>query len=154
LFNWRVIGLGNPLRGDDGIGCRVVSELEQLPLPDDIDLVDGGTGGLNIISLFEGARGLLLVDAVDMGGSPGTIIRLDKHQLLAGAEGQERIDAHGNNLCQMLQLADALGMLAELVFFGVQIGRADYETGLSEAVAAALPELLDQVKKVLAEGRQ
>ncbi len=151
MFSWRVIGLGNPLRGDDGIGCRVVRELERLALPADIDLVDGGAGGMNIMPLFEGTRALLLVDAVDVGGSPGTIVRFDKDQLLAGVDARARISGHGNNVCQMLQLATALGMLGEVVLLGVQIGRTDYETGLSEPVAAALPELLDQVKMILDE---
>ncbi len=145
LYNWRIIGIGNPLRGDDGIGCRVVSELEKLDLPEDIDVVDGGSGGISLISLFEGAGRFVLIDAVDMQQRPGTIIHITKEQLLGSEADSRALDLHSGDLIGLLKLADAITPLKDIVLFGVQIEQVDYTTAMTPAVAAALPQLVRDI---------
>ena len=62
-----IIGLGNPLRGDDGVGVRVVQALAERALPAGVEVVDGGTQGLGLVSLLEGQKRVILVDAADVG---------------------------------------------------------------------------------------
>lgn len=149
MFSWRVIGLGNPLRGDDGIGCRAIKELELLAVPEDIDLVDGGSGGMNIITLFEGAEQLLLIDAVDMNLPAGTLVQLSKEQLLAVATETGASDLHSGNLPHLLQFAEALGMLNQVTFCGVQVASVEFEQALSAAVEDVVPLLLKRVRAIL-----
>ena len=68
----RVIGVGNPLVGDDGAGVRVVERLRGR-VPEGVELIDGGTEGLGLICWFEGVDRVVLVDAVRMGSAPGTV---------------------------------------------------------------------------------
>ena len=69
-----IIGLGNPLRGDDGVGVRVAQILGNHTLPDGVEVLDGGTQGLGIVNLMEGRQRVILVDAAEMGRSPGEFV--------------------------------------------------------------------------------
>ncbi len=149
MFSWRVIGIGNPLRGDDGLGCRVIEELQRLSLPEQFELVDGGTGGMRLLSLFADAVGVLLVDAVDMGLAPGTLVRCSGSELLEESRFCGAGDSHSGSLAQTLQLAALLQPLPEIVFIGLQIERVEYGRGLSAAMNSALPGLLTQIRQLL-----
>lgn len=59
-----IIGLGNPLMGDDGAGIQVVNELQKLDLPDYVDVIDGGTPGVGLIDMMSGYSRVIVVDAV------------------------------------------------------------------------------------------
>jgi len=58
-----ILGLGNPLLGDEGIGVRVVEELKRLELPEGVTAIEGGTAGLGLIGLMEGFQRVIIVDA-------------------------------------------------------------------------------------------
>ena len=143
-----ILGLGNPLRGDDGIGCRVVEELVRRGLPDGVEALDGGAAGLGLLNLGEGGERVVVVDAAEMGRGPGEIVRFTLADVRL-ASTPDRFSFHHAGLSEALALADALGRaLPELVIFGVQPVRVGWGEGLSPAVEAALPAL---VAAVLAE---
>ena len=67
-----VIGLGNPLMGDDGLGLAALARLsEDWTVPPEVELVDGGTWGMNLLPLIEDAGRLILIDAINVGAAPG-----------------------------------------------------------------------------------
>ena len=139
-----VLGVGNPLMGDDGAGVLAVQRLLARPdLPAGVVVVDGGTAGLGLIPLIEGYRRLVLVDAVLMGEPPGTVRRFEwREARVAGRE--QALSLHQSDLADALALAEALGSLpAEVIVFGVQPQHTDWDQPLSEAVAHALPGLVD-----------
>lgn len=140
-----VIGLGNPLRGDDGAGVRVAQALAAQALPPDVEVVDGGTQGLGIVSLLEGRRRVILVDAADVGQSPGQFVRftLDEARLLGD---DWHISVHAAGLRDALLLAQALKVLpAQVIIFGVQPAHLEWDSDLSPQVEAALPGLVAAV---------
>jgi hydrogenase maturation protease len=136
-----IIGLGNPLRGDDGVGGRVVQALAEQALPDGVEVVDGGTEGLGIISLMQGRRRVILVDAADIGQDPGQFVRFSLQEVrLLGDD--EHLSVHATGLRDVLLLAQALDILPdETIIFGVQPASLDWDSALSPEVEAALPEL-------------
>jgi len=72
-----VLGIGNLVMGDDGAGVRVVQELQKrYVFPPHVEVMDGGTLGLDLLPKLEGIGRLLMVDAVETGGEPGTLVRL------------------------------------------------------------------------------
>jgi hydrogenase maturation protease len=75
-----VIGLGNPLRGDDGVGPRLVEELNHRGLPGEVTALDGGAGGLDLLQVLEGWQRVVVVDAADVGREPGQFVRFTLHQ--------------------------------------------------------------------------
>ncbi len=146
-----MIGLGNPLRGDDGIGCRVIEELARQELPSHVELLDGGAVGLGLLDLLEGRERVIVVDAAEMGREPGQIVRFtpDEVSLTPSADA---FSFHEAGLGDTLALADALGRtLPEMVIFGVQPAEIAWREGLSRPVEAALPALLEAVRAEISQ---
>jgi hydrogenase maturation protease len=147
-----VIGLGNPLRGDDGVGVRVAQVLATQPLPRGVEVVDGGTQGLGIVTLMEGRQRVILVDAADLGQVPGRFVRFTPDQVrLLGDD--EHISIHGAGLRDALSLAQVLGVLPEeVILFGVQPAQVDWQNALSPEVEAAVPGLVEAILAETAVG--
>ena len=144
----RIIGIGNPLMGDDGIGIAAVSALEKEGVPEGVEIIDGGTGGLTLLTLMEGAKRVILVDAVETGRKPGTILRLAGEDLEPETAASS-LSLHSSGLPEVLALGRALGTLPPLILFGVQPDSVEVRLGLSELVAAALPPLLALIREEL-----
>ncbi len=137
-----ILGLGNPLLGDEGIGVRVVEELKGLELPDGVTVVEGGTAGLGLIGLMEEFQRVIIVDATDMGHPPGRVVRftpLEAQFKVTDAP----LSLHQIGLGEVLALADALEVVpAELVIIGIQPSRVEGGAGLSPEVEGAIPQII------------
>ena len=133
-----VLGLGNPIRSDDGAGVVALRYLDEDPrVPGAVDLVEGGTKGLELVPYISGMSRLLVLDAVDVGAVAGTIVRI---------RGTELWSLPGNGNVHDLALADifnALRLLGqepqETVLLGIQPGTTELGTSLSKRVESALP---------------
>ena len=140
-----VIGLGNPLRGDDGVGPRVVEELSRRELPEGVTALDEGAGGFDLLQVLEGWQRVVLVDAADIGRESGQFVRFTPDQARF-AETTDSFSPHHAGLGEVLVLADILGQtLPEMTIFAVQPAEIGWREGLSPAVEAALPALTDAV---------
>jgi hydrogenase maturation protease len=136
-----ILGLGNVLRSNEGVGVHAIERLRTDPsVPSGTVLVDGGTQGLNLIATIAGADRLLLIDALDANQPPGTIVRLD---------GAELGKFRGSMSVHQLALADLLVTLsllderpAEIAALGVQPLSTDWGTELSKPVRDALNGLV------------
>jgi len=149
-----IIGLGNPLRGDDGVGVRVAQTLAEQTLPNGVEVVDGGTQGLGLVSLLEGQQRVILIDAAEMGKSPGQFVRFTMDEAYLPGEDQS-LSIHAAGLRDALLLARALGVLPdELVIFGVQPASIEWDSVLSPQVEATLPDLIRAVLKEAVAGSQ
>jgi len=137
-----VLGLGNILHSDDGVGPQAIGRLRQDPrMGNDVSLIEGGTLGLELLAYVWDCSYLLVLDAVDVGQPPGTLVRMTSQELQA---------LPGQGSAHQLGVADllvALRVLAnrtpEVVLLGVQPASTEWGTGLSPAVAAVLPALAD-----------
>jgi hydrogenase maturation protease len=145
-----VLGIGNLLMNDDAAGVMVVQALaEKFTFPAEVTLLDGGTLGLDLLPYLEGVDRLLVVDAVEIGKAPGTLIRLSGDDIpLALAT---RVSPHQMGLKDLLLVAALQGHTAkEMVLWGVQPGSIDMDIEMSPEVAAAVILLLDKVLEELA----
>jgi hydrogenase maturation protease len=143
-----VLGVGNILLRDDGVGVRVVeglqamSAIEPWTLPADTRLLDGGTLGLDLLRTVHGARSLLLLDAVDLGQPAGTVSVLRGDALVAAGSrgGSDRAGAVG----ELLAVARLMGWLPDPVsLVGIQVSDTTFGVGLSPQVAAAVSHAVD-----------
>ncbi len=144
-----VLGIGNILNSDEGVGVHAVqvmqAESDRLPA---VDLVDGGTLGLSLLPWVESASHLLILDAVDGGQPPGTVIELLRHQIPVFAN--LKLSQHQMTFQEVLGLAQARDKLPpQLHLVGVQ--PASLETGveLSPQVAASLTQMVDRAWTIL-----
>ncbi|MGD8464378.1 MAG: hydrogenase maturation protease [Anaerolineae bacterium] len=140
-----IIGVGNPLRGDDAVGVRVVESLSALALPEGVEVVDGGTMGLGLVNLMKDRRRVVLVDAASLGRAPGEFVCLPLAQArLRGAD--DHLSVHGAGVCDALLLAQALDCLPdEVLIVGVQPASMQWNAGLTPDVQAAVPAITQTI---------
>lgn len=140
-----VIGLGNTLRGDDGVGMRIAGLLASHMLPEGVEVVQGGTRGLELVNWMEGWQRVIIIDAAEVGEEPGGFARFtlaDGH--LLGDD--QHLSIHAAGLRDALLLAEVLDVLPEeVIVFGVQPARLDWDDTLSPEVEAAVPKILNSV---------
>jgi hydrogenase maturation protease len=137
-----VLGLGNTLHTDDGIGPQAIERLRSdARVPADVALIEGGTLGLELLTYIWDCSYLLVLDAVDVGQPPGTLVRMSSDEVQS-LPGKGSVHQMG-----VADLIVALRVLAsrtpEIVLLGVQPASTDWGTELSPAVAATLPVLTD-----------
>jgi hydrogenase maturation protease len=145
----RIIGAGNLLRADDGLGVHVVRQLEALPWPAEVELLDVGTGGLDVVHLLADATHVCLVDAMQLGGPPGTVYQFAREDVrFRSAAGQ--VSMHGFGLATALELGEKLGIRPELYLVGVEPECLDFAEGLSPAVQAQVDTVVQIVQHKVA----
>ena len=140
-----VIGLGNPLMGDDGLGIAALERLraEYGAFPD-VEYVDGGTWGMNLLPIIEDAHRLILIDAIDVGADPGTAVRLERAQLPRYLA--TKISPHQVDLRDVLGLAELRGTLpGNTVALGLQPESVELRHSLSPTIAGRVDDLVDRV---------
>lgn len=147
-----ILGIGNLLKGDDGVGVRVIEALAARDdLPPEVELIDGGTGGPTLLIHFEGARALILIDAVNLAAPPGTIRPFGLEEIESTAGEAAPFSLHDVGILSMLDLARRLDRLPPRVrIVGIQPDRFDLGDRLSEAVAAAVSQAAEAVLRELA----
>jgi hydrogenase maturation protease len=140
-----VLGLGNLLCGDDGLGVEAVRVLaEEYELPDGVVVLDGGTLGLSLLPHVLDARNVILVDAIRGAGPPGSLVRIEGEDVAPAVAG--RLSPHQVGVADLLDGARLLDRYPErLVLHGAVPRSLELGLGLSPAVAASLPELLRRV---------
>lgn len=140
-----VIGVGNPLMGDDGIGIAAVTRLrDEWEWDDDVTFVDGGTWGMNLLHLIEGARRLLFLDAIDAGEPAGTQIILTRAEIPRYFA--LKLSPHQIDLREVLALAELRGALPETTMvMGLQPDRVELSLELSPVADAQIDALVSAV---------
>jgi len=143
-----VLGIGNLLKGDDGVGVRVIEALAGRSFPDDVECIDGGTGGPTLMVHIDGARALVIVDAVNLDAPPGAVRAFSLDEIEDAGDLAACFSLHDVGILPMLELARGLGTLPPVVrIVGVQPERFDLGDRLSPAVEAAVPRAADLVVK-------
>jgi hydrogenase maturation protease len=146
-----VLGLGNTLQSDEGLGVYALQRLEAaLGAPPGIEFLDGGVLGLNLLPLVEGAGHLLLLDATNAGRPPGTLVELARHEipLYAGV----KMSQHQLTFQEVLGLAQVRGKLPpHLHLVGAQPADLSVGVGLSAKITAVLPQIVERATAVLAQ---
>jgi hydrogenase maturation protease len=137
-----VIGVGNAILSDDGVGVHAARLLQGDPrVPASVTILDGGTIGLELLPYASDASRLLLLDAVNSGEAPGTLTRMTARDLLDTSSGWSVHQLGVADLIAALALASTRSQ--DIVVLGVQPANTDWGTSLSPAVEAALTHLVD-----------
>jgi hydrogenase maturation protease len=144
-----VLGIGNLIMTDDGVGVRVVHLLqERFRFPEQVKVMDGGTLGLDLLHYLEGVRRLLVVDAVETGGPPGTLVRLIGDEINIAF--RTKLSPHQMGLQDLLLVAELQGFAPEeMVLLGVQPAEIGMGTELSATVEAQVEPLVGLVLQEL-----
>jgi len=143
-----VLGVGNTIHSDDGLGVHALRRLEQdVRLPVGISLVDGGTRGLELVASVHDCSRLLILDAVDVGEAPGTFVRMAGDELRGLSTGASVHQLAVADLLNTLPLVSDIER--EIVLLGIQPHSTDWGTDLSEPVEAAMGALVERALEQL-----
>jgi len=143
-----ILGTGNLLLKDEGIGVHVIQRMEKLDLPDNVKLVDGGTAGINLPHLIAGADKMIVIDCTDAEDEPGAIFRFTP----ADVETPRRsvtTSFHQITLLEALEFAYPDGKKPETVIIGVQPKEIEWGMELTPEVEKVVPDVIEIVLKEL-----
>jgi len=136
-----VLGIGNVLLRDEGIGCHVVHALEGIPLPE-VKIIDGGTCP-DVLQLLEDADKLVIVDAVKGGGTPGQIYRFHLKDITL--EQKPFLSLHDMGLVDNLMLMQLWRNIGEAVIIGVEPREINWGLELSPELQEKMPQIIDAI---------
>lgn len=146
-----LIGLGNILLMDEGIGVHAVKKLkEDWVFYPDIEIIDGGTLGLDLLTYFEKHSKILIIDAADFGKEPGYI------QVLGGSDifksFSKKLSVHHIGLVDILVACELMGIeLAEIKIIGIQPCAMDFGIQMTDEISKRMPDLIQLAIKNLQE---
>jgi len=148
-----VLGLGNLVHSDDGLGVHAVQALQRdARVPSEVVLMDGGTQGLALLPHISSFERLIVVDAIDVGDAPGTLVRVEG-EALKNLPGKASV--HQLGFADLMVALDLLGEAPEqIVLFGIQPLSTEWGTELTAPVRAALDRLPDVLLDQLLTWRQ
>jgi hydrogenase maturation protease len=139
-----VLGLGNPIMGDDGVGIVALEQFrDRFEVSDGVELMDGGTWGMNLLPYIESAGRLLLVDAIRGGCAPGEDVFVagpDLPRILG-----QKLSAHQVDFVDVLALAHVRGSLPETVALGVEPLVIEMRSDMTPAVRDGTERLPDRM---------
>ena len=142
-----ILGIGNVLLGDEGVGVHVVRELEKLKLPEHVSVLDGGTGGFHLLSIFQQYINIILIDATLDGNKPGTINLLKPKY---SKDFPKTLSSHDIGLKDLIESSVLLGFMPEVILITVSIQESQaVGMELSGEVKEAIPEIISLIDKIL-----
>lgn len=143
-----VIGFGNYLMSDDGVGIHAVHKLLDASLPEHVGVFDGGVNAFAALSYIENATKVLFIDAMAGGGNPGDLYRVTPEELGDAFAGQA-LSVHDFSLQSVLAMEKYLNPLPPVTIFGIEPGKVELGTDLSPEVSSAMDVLIDIVLQEL-----
>jgi len=143
-----ILGIGNILLRDEGIGIHVIRELEKKKLPGNVEIIDAGTALLSILHLLKKRKKVVIIDAAKGGGKPGTLYRILPSRIKN--EYNKLLSLHEVGLRECLVTLEEEEKLQDLVIIGVEPESIEWGLQLSSRLKEKLPEI---VRSVLSEIR-
>ena len=139
-----ILGLGNILLKDEGVGVWITEEIAKRSLPENIEIIDGGTAGLDILTSMKDVDKLIIIDALQGDEKPGTVYRLHPEDLPVPSDSY--VSVHQMNIVEGLNIAQKTGNSPqEAVIIGVEPEDIDWGLGVTSNIQQKFPEIIDIV---------
>ncbi|MGE5391174.1 MAG: hydrogenase maturation protease [Deltaproteobacteria bacterium] len=142
-----VVGVGNLLQRDDGIGVHVVRYLEEQGVPAGVELIDGGTHSYDLLDFFAEADIIIVVDAIQAGAEPGTIYRAPLDELGLQPNTDAATSLHDLNFIEAVHMLRLMGHDPQFIVFGVQPKEFRLDLELSPEVTATVPRVAELIQE-------
>jgi hydrogenase maturation protease len=140
----KVIGIGNIIRGDDGIGPSVIQELEQSFPTKLCTLVDAGVDAFTVLEHLMQSDPILMIDCVKMGKNPGEI-RIFKLDQVNISKFDSVISLHGYRFTEIFKIAQALGSIPKCTLIGIEPKTIEFNKNISKEVEQSIPSIINLV---------
>ena len=151
-----ILGVGNVLLSDEGLGVQFLNELAEEDLPENVELLEGGTAGLELVHLIQDTDFLIIVDALNAQTTPGELFRFQPGDMQIFPD-KFTVSFHQVGILNVLTTANILGEVPQTIIYGVQPGSLDWGLELTPEVKAAFPRLkkyvLNDIHEIGTRGR-
>ena len=138
-----ILGIGNLILRDEGVGVHAVRELEKRDLPAHVEVIDGGTYLMDLLQVIQEAERIIVIDALKGGGEPGTIYRVSPDDLMA--ERERALSLHQVGLLEVLGMVKQLGGDPKVTIIGVEPKEISWGMELTPEVETKLPKVIETV---------
>ena len=149
-----ILGLGNELMSDEGIGVHAAKELQKKKLPPHVEVIEGGTDGFGLLNIITATDYLIIIDTLKGGDTPGTIYRFNFKDAPECPD-PFKTSIHQIGILEVLNLSGLIGKTPETVIFGIEPKQISMGMELSPSVKNKIPRLLDlimeEVKRIKAK---
>jgi hydrogenase maturation protease len=143
-----ILGIGNILLKDEGVGVHTANKMMKMDLPPDVEVMDGGTMGLNLLFYIEGRKKVIVIDTVLVGDPPGTIYRFTDESLVDNKPMLRT--AHGVDFSDVIKTSKMLGTKPdEIIFIGIEPESLDEGLELTPTIEKRVPVLIKMVMREL-----
>ncbi|PIQ94779.1 MAG: Ni,Fe-hydrogenase maturation factor, partial [Nitrospirae bacterium CG11_big_fil_rev_8_21_14_0_20_41_14] len=139
-----ILGVGNLLLSDEGVGVHVANELVKLELPPGVTVVEGGTDGFRLINVITEADRLIVVDAVKGGGAPGSIYRFDINEVQNCPSGF-KTSVHQIGILEVINLSGLIGKTPQTTVIGIEPESLEMGMELSPEIKAKIPKIIELI---------
>ena len=147
----KIIGFGNIYMGDDGVGIRVIEKIKEQGIfadYDNVEVIDGGISGVDLIFFLQQADKVIIIDAVDAGQGIGDIVVFDINEILCfGNKIIKSFSLHDINLKEVFELIRALKIDKDLKIIGINPKEVDYGEKLSPQIENKIPQIISMIKE-------
>ena len=140
-----VVGIGNLIMQDDGAGIHVINHLLQMDIPQEIELIDGGTYSYDLVDFFCQGDMIIVVDAMRAGGEPGTVYRAPLEQLGLQID-TNMTSVHDLGFVQAARHVNMLGHYPEILVYGIEPKELGLGLELSPKIASTIPRVAELIK--------
>jgi len=147
-----IIGIGNILLQDDGVGVHVITQLEMEALPSTIELVDGGTSTLDTLGYFLDYKKVIVVDCLRAGMEPGTIYKIHPEDIQSYQK--ENLSIHDVQILDVVRMANMMGKYPDVVIFGIEPKTIAVDLEMTDLLKAKIPEVIANIRKELLLGSE
>ena len=141
-----ILGIGNILLSDEGIGIHVIEQLGKISIPEDVELVDGGTAGADIIDIIADREKVIVVDSMQTNDSPGTVRKFTINDF--DLSNSIKMSLHNLGIVETILMTELLGCKPrEVIFFGVKPENIGCGLSLSETLSNRISNITELVLK-------
>lgn len=144
-----IIGIGNILLKDDGVGVHTINCLRSENIPSAIELVDGGTSTLNILGYFLDYSRVIIIDCLRAGYEPGTIYKINPDEI--SNYKSENLSLHDVQILDVIKMANMIGKFPKVTIIGIEPKEISLNTELTETIKNKVPEVIKHIKNELEE---
>ncbi len=142
--NIMILGVGNVLLKDEGVGVHIATHLKEFPLPDHIEVIEGGTDGFKLFHLILDTDRLIVVDCVKGDGEPASLYRFNIDEYTHFPD-TYKTSVHQISIDEVVTLSGAVGDSPETTFIGIEPAEISMSLELSPAIEEKIPRILELV---------
>jgi hydrogenase maturation protease len=144
-----ILGVGNLLLSDEGVGVHVAQQMMQMELPPEVHVVEGGTDGFGLVNVILEADRMILIDAVKGGGQPGSIYRFDIDDCPPYPD-LFKTSVHQISILEIINLSSLIGSPPQTTIIGVEPQCLDMGMELSPQIEAKIPKIIHMIQEEVA----